>query len=101
MCAMHELLIRGAHEGGLMGHFEIVKTLEVLHEYFYQPNIKRDVQIICDRFITCRQAKSIVKPYVLYTPLLVPKKPWIDISMDFILSLPRSRKRRDSIFITI
>jgi hypothetical protein len=32
---MHELLIRGAHEGGLMGHFEIVKTLEVLHEYFY------------------------------------------------------------------
>jgi hypothetical protein len=34
-CSMHELLIRGAHEGGLMGHFEIVKTLEVLHEYFY------------------------------------------------------------------
>ena len=56
--------------------------------------MKRDVQKICDRFITCRQAKYIVKPYMLYTPLLVHKKPWVDIYMDFILGLPRSRKKK-------
>jgi hypothetical protein len=32
---MHELFIREAHGGGLMGFFENAKTLEVLHEYFY------------------------------------------------------------------
>jgi hypothetical protein len=32
---MHELFIREAHRGGLMGFFENAKTLEVLHEYFY------------------------------------------------------------------
>jgi hypothetical protein len=37
--------------------------------------MKRDMQRICDRCITCRQAKSIVKPHVLYKPLLVPKEP--------------------------
>ena len=43
---MHELLISEAHEGGLMGHFGIVKTLDVLHEHFYWPKMKKDVQHI-------------------------------------------------------
>jgi hypothetical protein len=42
-CSMHELLIRAAYDGGLMRHFGIIKTLEFLHEYFYWPNMKRDV----------------------------------------------------------
>ena len=40
-------------------------------------------------------------PHRLYTPLHVPKEPRVDISMDFILSLSRSRKERDSIFIIV
>jgi hypothetical protein len=67
-CSMRELLIKKAHEGGLMGYFGIAKTLDVLREHFYWPNMKRDVQRICDRCITCRQAKSRVTPYGLYTP---------------------------------
>jgi hypothetical protein len=31
-------------------------------------------------------------PHGLYTPLPVPKEPWVDISMDFILGLHRSMK---------
>ena len=50
--------------------------------------MKRDVQIMCDRCITYRQATSRVMPYGLYTPLPIPKEPWIDIFMDFILGLP-------------
>ena len=34
-CSLRELLVREAHERGLMGHFRITKTLEVLHEHFY------------------------------------------------------------------
>jgi hypothetical protein len=100
-CSLCELHVREAHGGGLMGHFEITKTLEVLYEHFYWPNMKRDVQRMCDRCITCRQAKSRVMPHGLYTPLPVPKEPWVDISMDFILGLPRSRKGRDSIFVVV
>ena len=62
--------------------------------------MKRDVQRTCDRCITCRQAKSRVMPHG-HTPLPVPKEPWVDISMDFILGLPRSRKGKDSIFVVM
>jgi len=40
---MHELLVHEAHWGRLMGHFSVVKTLDVLHEYFYWPKMKKDV----------------------------------------------------------
>jgi len=99
---MHELLVREAHGGGLMGHFEIAKTLNVLCEHFYWPNTKRDMQRICDKWcITCRQAKSRVMPHGLYTSLPVLKETWVDVSMDFILGLPRSRKGKDSIFVVM
>ena len=62
-------------------------SLEVLYEHFYWPNMKRDVQRMCDRCITCRQAKFRVMPHGLYTSLLVLKEPWVDISMDVILGL--------------
>jgi hypothetical protein len=99
--SMRELLVREAHGGGLMGHFGVRKTLDVLHEHFFWPKMKRDVERVCSRCVTCRQAKSSVLPHGLYTPLPVPSAPWVDISMDFVLGLPRSRKGRDSIFMVV
>uniref|UniRef100_A0A2N9H665 Integrase catalytic domain-containing protein n=1 Tax=Fagus sylvatica TaxID=28930 RepID=A0A2N9H665_FAGSY len=99
--SMRELLVHEAHGGGLMGHFGVRKTLDVLHEHFFLPKMKRDVERVCARCVTCRQAKSRVLPHGLYTPLPVPSAPWVDISMDFVLGLPRSRKGRDSIFVVV
>ncbi|RDX93872.1 hypothetical protein CR513_23808, partial [Mucuna pruriens] len=84
-----------------MGHFGVKKTLEILSEHFYWPNMKHDVQSICNQCITCKQAKSKVMPHGFYTPLPVPNQPWTDVSMDFILGLPRSHSGKDCIFVVM
>ena len=100
-CSLRDLLVRESHGGGLMGHFGVVKILAVLQEHFYWPHMKRDVERLCGRCVTCRQAKSKVQPYSLYTLLPIPSAPWTDISMDFVLGLPRSRQGKDSIFVVV
>jgi hypothetical protein len=100
-CSMRELLVHEAHGGGLI-HFGVRKTLEILHEHFFWPRMRRDVTRICGRCITCRKAKSKVLPYGLYTPLPVTSEPWVNISMDFVLGLPRTKKKgSDSIFVIV
>jgi hypothetical protein len=54
---MHELLVRETHGYDLIGHFGVAKTLDVLHDHFYWSKMKKNLQQIYDRFITCKQAK--------------------------------------------
>ena len=70
-----------------MGHFGVRNTLDVLHEHLFWPKMKRDVERVL--------------PHGLYTHLPVPSAPWVDISINFVLGLPRSRKGRDSIFVVV
>lgn len=72
-----------------MGHLEILKTLLFLKDHFFWPRKRRYTKRMCNRSITCRKAKSEVKLYGLYKALLDPNYPWTDVSMDFVLGLPR------------
>ncbi|PON73683.1 hypothetical protein PanWU01x14_055710 [Parasponia andersonii] len=82
---LHELLVREAHDGGLIGHFCVAKTLGVLYEHLFWPYMKRDVERICEKYITCKHVKSWLKLHSLYTSLPITSEPWTDISMDFVL----------------
>ena len=82
------LLLHEAHGGGLMGHFGVKKTEDVLATHFFWPKMRRDVERFVARCTTCQKAKSRLNPHGLYMPLPVPSVPWEDISMDFVLGLP-------------
>lgn len=99
--SVRDLLIREAHERGLMGNFGVQKTYDILHEHFYWPHMKHDVHKFCDKCLVCKKSKSKVMPCGLYTPLPVPEHPWIDISMDFVLGLPRSKGGKDLILVVV
>lgn len=63
--------------------------------------MKRDVERICEKCITCKQAECKLKPHSLYTILPIPSEPWVVISTNFVLGLPKSRRGRDSIFVVV
>ena len=56
---------------------------------------------VCSKCITCWKDKSRFLLHGLYTPLPVPTTLWVDISMDFVIGLPRSKRGRDSISIVV
>ena len=91
-------LIKEKHCGGLGGHFSIDKTLSFLKEKYYWPQMYKDVQKIVKSCGVCQVAKGVSQNIGLYTPIFVPKKPWSDISMDFVLGLPKKNRGYDSMF---
>ena len=84
-----------------MGHFGRDKTFAMLSKNYYWPKMFRDVNRFTNRCSTCRKAKSKAQSHDLYMPLPIPYQPWEDISMDFVLGLPRTRNGKDSIFVVV
>jgi hypothetical protein len=69
------LFLQEAHGGGLMGHFGVKKTEDVLAAHFFWPKMRRDVERYVSRCMTCNKAKSRLNSHGLYMPLSVPSVP--------------------------
>ena len=95
------LLLQEAHGGRLMGHFGRDKTFTTLSKNYFWPKMFRDVSCFTTRCSTCRKAKSKAQSHGLYMPLPIPYQPWEDISMDFVLGLPRTQNGKDSVFVVV
>ncbi|RDX99590.1 hypothetical protein CR513_17346, partial [Mucuna pruriens] len=101
MSSIRQLLVKEAREGCLMGHFKELKTVDILNEHFFWSPMRKNMHNICDKCLTCKMAKYKVSLHELYTPFPFPIIPWVDISMDFVLGLPRFKRGRNSIFVIV
>jgi hypothetical protein len=64
--------------------------------------MKSDIAAYVARCDTCQRVKAEHKrPAGLLQPLDIPVWKWEDISMDFIVGLPRSQKGHDSIWVIV
>ena len=99
--SIRDFLIWETHAGGLSGHHGVNKTIQALEYQFFWPSLKRDVGRIVSRCLTCSRAKMTKQNAGLYLPLPVPARPWDDVSLDFVLGLPRTSRRHDSVMVVV
>ncbi|GJT42780.1 RNA-directed DNA polymerase [Tanacetum coccineum] len=102
LSSVREAIILEAHQGGLAGHFGRDKTVAmVFSECFFWPKLVNDVVKVLSCCRICRLAKTHHTNQGLYTPLPTPNGPWEDVSIDFVLGLPLTQRKKDSIMVVV
>lgn len=82
-------------------HFGRDQKIALVEQDYYWSGSHRDVTQFVERCHTCQITKENIQNTGLNTPLPVPEAPWEDISMDFVLSLPRTQQGMDCIFVVV
>ena len=84
-----------------MGHSGRDNTFASVSKHYFWPHMYRDVACFTTWCSTCCKAKSHSQSHGLHMPLPITHQPWEDISMDFVLGLPRTQNGKDSIFVVV
>ena len=72
--------------------------MKKLQQNFYWPDHTLDIREFVIRCLVCQAEKSVHhQPVGLLQPLKLPEQKWADISLDFIIGLPKSELGRDGI----
>ncbi|XP_060972510.1 uncharacterized protein LOC133038394 [Cannabis sativa] len=81
---------------------ELTKMYQDLKPYFWWSGMKKNLVEFVSRCLTCQQIKAEhQRPAGLLQPLTLPEWKWEDITMDFVVGLPRTTCLFDSIWVVV
>ncbi|POM61728.1 polyprotein [Phytophthora palmivora] len=90
------------HDVVAAGHPGYFKTYLGVQEKYYWPKMSKYIQRYVNTCELCQRNKARqTKPPGLLQPLEIPEGRWIDISMDFMTSLPRTEAGKDAIMVIV
>jgi hypothetical protein len=92
-------VLRSRHDSIVAGHPGHTRTLQNIQRDYSWPGLYTRVRKYCEACDICPRIQAVRhRPYGPLQPLDIPARPWLSISMDFIVKLPVLHGY-DSIFV--
>jgi hypothetical protein len=100
--ALLEKIMREAHDSRYSIHPGSTKMYKDLKTRYWWKNMNKDIAHYVACCNTCSRVKiEHQKPAGLLKPLAIPVWKWEDISIDFVVGLPRTPKGNDSVWVIV
>jgi hypothetical protein len=97
-----KIILDEAHKSKFSIHPGSTKMYQDLKQNFWWSNMKVDIAKYVAECDTCHRMKaSHLKSAGVLQPLSVPMWKWDDISMDFLVGLPLTARKKDSIWVIV
>jgi len=99
---IREEILNEGHNSKYSIHPRSTKMYQDLKDHFWWHDMRTDIAEYVAKCDTCRRIKAEHQcPVGLLKPLDIPKWKWDDISMDFIVGLPRTQNGHDAIWVIV
>jgi hypothetical protein len=99
---LRKQILDEAHLSKFSIHPGSTKIYQDLRQHFWWTRMKREIAKYVSECDTCQRVKaSHLKASSTLQPLPIPSWKWEDISMDFIVGLPNTSQKHDSIWVII
>ncbi|KAA3487675.1 DNA/RNA polymerases superfamily protein [Gossypium australe] len=78
------------------------KMYNDLKRWYWWPSMKKDISQFVSRCLICQQVKDEHQvPSGLLQPIMVPEWKWDRITMDFMMGLPLTPKKKDVLWVVV
>ena len=95
-------LLRELHNVPSVGHPGFNRTLQLVKRHLYWRGMTSEVRDYVLQCPVCQLEKGEHQlPRGELQPLQVPQEKWTDVSIDFIVKLPKTKKGNDSVFVVV
>ena len=99
---LRKRILEEAYKSEFTIHPGINKMYQDLKKMFWWPGLKTDVASFVNKCLICQKVKiEHQKPARTLQPLEISEWKWEGISMDFVMCLPKTPSRYDTIWVIV
>ncbi|XP_060216698.1 uncharacterized protein LOC132644138 [Lycium barbarum] len=99
---LRQTIMEEAHSSRYSIHPGDTKMYQDLKKHFWWMRMKRNISDYVARCLNCHQVKyEHQKPGGLAQNLVIPEWKWERITMDFVVGLPRTLRKHDSVWVIV
>ncbi|KAK4382892.1 Transposon Tf2-12 polyprotein [Sesamum angolense] len=99
---LRKKILQEAHNAPYAMHPGTTKMYRNLKPYYWWQTMKKDVAEFVPKCMTCQQAKAEHQaPTGKLRPLSIPEWKWENITIDFVVGLPRTLRKHDTIWVIV